>query len=135
MFLICSLLITSCKHDSKSISSETKAFKNYLSSTFQISVGQQKHYYFLVPGTQCKGCNLYDAHEIDSALNKKITIISTFPPTNFLHFKNVLEDTSKTLLTLPFVNYSNKLIVTEGGHVLSVLPVYAFFQQIDSLSH
>ncbi|HET8573004.1 MAG TPA: hypothetical protein VFL76_03950 [Edaphocola sp.] len=132
IFLIFSLLATACHSNNKN-SEISDVFKTYLKTTFKTRIPQNRHYYFLVPSTQCGGCNFYDGKDLDSALNENLTIISTFPTTNFSNFKHLWEDTSKQLLNLAFVNYTNKLLVTKGGEVQSVSMVYNFYHQLDSL--
>lgn len=109
------------------------AFKKYIANVFHIPIQKERHYYFLVPTTQCRMCNIYRGSRFPFYLNQKITIITSFPPSNFLKFQHVLEDTTNTLESLPFVDYSNKIVVTEGGKVKSISLVYDFYKQIDSL--
>lgn len=135
IFLIFSILVFGCTNNENDTNKEvTGIFQNYLEETFHSKIPMKEHYYFLVPSSQCRGCNFYDGRQIDSALNGKLTIISTFPSTNFQHFRHLWEDTSKKLLNLAFVNYTNKLIVTKDGEIKSISMVNDFYKQLDSLN-
>jgi len=133
IFFLFSVLTIGCNNNTK-WHNESQVFKTYLEAAFHTKIPQNRHYYFLVPGSQCGGCNFYDGKTLDSALNENLTIISTFPPTNFSNFKHLWEDTSKQLVNLAFVNFTNKLLVTNNGEVQSVSMVYNFYRQLDSLN-
>lgn len=133
IFLNFSILATGCQNQPQE-SDVSKVFKTYLETTFQTKIPQDRHYYFLVPSTQCRSCNFYDGKLLDSTLNERLTIISTYPPSNFSNFKHLLDDTSKQLLKLAFVNFTNKLLVTKDGEVQSVSMVSNFYHQLDSLN-
>lgn len=125
------LFLSACNHADK----ETLAFQKYLNETFNKKIPMEKHYYLLCPGTQCKGCNFFDADKLDVGINQKFTVITTYPPHNFKGFYHFLEDTTGILEALPLVNYSNKLIITKGGQVKSITLVYNLYRQLDSLNN
>lgn len=135
IFLISSIFLLACNNSGHTNNKEeTYVFRNYLEQTFHAKIPMEEHYFFLVPGSQCSGCNFYDALQIDSTLNERLTLITTFPSTNFQHFKHLWIDTSKNLSSLAFVNYTNKLIVTQAGKIQSISIVHDFFKQLDSLN-
>lgn len=138
MFLIFSTLLFSCnsKAGHNPLRSDTKELQHYLKSTFNEPVAKGRHYYFIVPSTQCKACNFfnYDAHRFGKELNQQLTVISGYPAFHFSGFVHFLHDSTNGLVTMPLIDYTNKLLVTKNGKIVKVFsPGTNLYSLLDSL--
>lgn len=138
LFTLCifsSLWAVSCSPNHKNVAytHDTKLFQQYLMSTFHQGIAKGRHFYFLVPGAQCHNCNFYDAGRLKGALNQKLIVITELPSKQFTRFYHILQDTVYNLNSLPIVNYSNQLLVTDNGQITGIYKVKNFYKQLDSL--
>ncbi len=134
IFLIFSLWVASCKIKPR-LDAETKAFTRYLRIHFNKELPQEKRLYLMFPSNQCINCNRYNSHLASGFMSKRMTVVTGFPRSNFRYFNEVWLDPNDFMLRLPFLNYSNKMVVTEKAEVVAVFPVRDFYHQLDSLQN
>lgn len=113
---------------------ETESFQQYLTSRFQMKIENDRHYFLLIPGTQCPGCVFFNGASLPDSVNDQLTVITIIRPDRTVNFSHLLRDTTGELETLPLVEYANKLLVTENGRIQSIHAVYDLNRQLDSLA-
>lgn len=75
-FLIIALFLFSCK--AEKYDQATRSFQNYLENKFNTEIGEERHFYFIVPRLSCAGCrkNVYDFREEISKMKNATLIMS-----------------------------------------------------------
>jgi len=123
IFIIFSIALASCKRDIN-----TSKFGAYLYANYKRTIGNEPSFYLLVPDNQCPNCIHFDDKEQD-----RITVISGLDQSHFANFTHYLYDKENKMSRLPFLDYSNKLVMTKAGKVVAVVIPYDLTWEIDSL--
>lgn len=132
IFTICSCwLMTACTP--RPYQAETKELQHYLNDNFKISLAAGKAVYLLVPGNQCGTCISWDAAAYPAAFLNNVYVISLFDTSHFIHFRHILNDPADKQLKLSFVNYANTMVLTDSGHIQSIIRLRDVDSQLDSL--
>lgn len=130
IFSICSgILLSSCSGEDK----HTASFRKYLDQTFGMPIGKDRRYYVLVPASQCPNCILFRGKNLSGNLPENTYVISGLDSSHFPGFRHYYYDKANYITKLPLVDYSNQILLTEGGAVKGIFLMYDLYKQLDSL--
>jgi len=102
------------------VDENTAAFAQYLKTEMHHDPKNGDVYLF-IPSTQCVNCVQLDGIKLDSALNKRLYIISSIPQKHFTNFQHYFFDKEDKLLELKLVDYENKMVFYDHNQVTRVL--------------